>query len=83
MVSEVMLTICLLRTCLIAFSIQLTEPALGVSIKSVHLVAGRLGFSSQSGHTEDFKNNIRSFQALGTSGSEKGFVYVLFVMCVP
>ena len=36
---------------------------LGVSVKSVHLVAGRLGFYSQSGHTKDFKNNIRSFRA--------------------
>ena len=38
-------------------------PALGVSVKSVHLVAGRLGFYSQSGHTKDFKNSIRSFRA--------------------
>ena len=40
-----------------------TKPALGVSVKSVHLVAGRLGFYSQSGHTKDFKNSIRSFRA--------------------
>ena len=33
-------------------------PALGVSVKSVHLVAGRLGFYSQSGHTKDFKNTV-------------------------
>ena len=38
-------------------------PALGVSVKSVHLVAGRLGFYSQSGHTKDFKNSIRTFRA--------------------
>ena len=38
-------------------------PALGVSVKSVHLVAGRLGFSFQPGHTKDFKNSIRSFRA--------------------
>ena len=29
----------------------------------VHLVAGRLGFYSQSGHTKDFKNSICSFCA--------------------
>ena len=39
------------------------KPALGVSVKSVDLVAGRLGFYSQSGHTKDFKNSIRSFRA--------------------
>ena len=39
------------------------KSALGVSVKSVHLVVGRLGFSSQSGHTKDFKNSIRSFRA--------------------
>ena len=41
----------------------MTIPALGVSVKSVHLVAGRLGFYSQSGHTKDVKNSIRSFRA--------------------
>ena len=35
----------------------------GVSVKSVHLVAGRLGFYSQSGHTKDFKNSFCSFCA--------------------
>ena len=35
-------------------------PALGVSSKSVRLVAERLGFYFRSGHTEDFKNSIRS-----------------------
>ena len=39
------------------------KPALGVSVKSVHLVAGRLGFYSQSGHAKDFKNSIRSFRS--------------------
>ena len=39
------------------------KTALGVSVKSVHLVAGRLGFYSQSGHAKDFKNSIRSFRA--------------------
>ena len=38
-------------------------PTLGVSVKSVYLAAGRLGFYSQSGHTKDFKNSIRSFRA--------------------
>ena len=34
-----------------------------VLVKSVRLVAGRLGFYSRSGHTKDFKNSIRSFRA--------------------
>ena len=46
------------------------EPALGVSIKSVHSVAGRLGFYSQSGHTKDFKNSIRSFRARRSAQAE-------------
>ena len=37
------------------------KPALGVSVESVRLVAGRLGIYSQSGQTKDFKNSIRSF----------------------
>ena len=45
-------------------------PALGVSVKSVHLVAGRLGFYSQSGHTKDFKNSIRSFRARRSAQAE-------------
>ena len=36
---------------------------LGVSVKSVRLVAGRLGFYSRSGHTKDLRNSIRSFCA--------------------
>ena len=43
---------------------------LGVSVKSVHLVAGRLGFYSQSGHTKDFKNSIRSFRARRSAQAE-------------
>ena len=39
------------------------KPAFDVSVKSVRLVAGRLGFYSRSGHTNDFKNSIRSFRA--------------------
>ena len=39
------------------------EPALDISVKSVHLVAGRLGLYYQSGHTKDFKNSSRSFHA--------------------
>ena len=35
----------------------------GVSVRSVHLVAGRLGFYSQLGHIKDSKNSIRSFRA--------------------
>ena len=46
------------------------RPALGVSVKSVHLVAGRLGFYSQSGHTKDFKNSIRSFRARRSAQAE-------------
>ena len=45
-------------------------PAPGVSVKSVHLVAGRLGFYSQSGHTKDFKNSIRSFRARRSAQAE-------------
>ena len=37
---------------------------------SVHLVAGRLGFYSQSGHTKDFKNSIRSFRARRSAQAE-------------
>ena len=60
------------------------KPALGVSVKSVHLVAGRLGFSSRSGHTKDLKKYSQLLrQAIGTSGSAKGFVYVLFVILCP
>ena len=44
--------------------------ALGVLVKSVHLVAGRLGFYSQSGHTKDFKNSIRSFRARRSAQAE-------------
>ena len=40
------------------FSYVNRVPALGVSVKSVHLVAGRLGFYSQSGHTKDFNNSF-------------------------
>ena len=47
-----------------------TIPALGVSVKSVHLVVGRLGFYSQSGHTKDFKNSIRSFRARRSAQAE-------------
>ena len=44
--------------------------SLGVSVKSVHLVAGRLGFYSQSGHTKDFKSSIRSFRARRSAQAE-------------
>ena len=46
------------------------RPALGVSVKSVHLVTGRLGFYSQSDHTKDFKNSIRSFRARRSAQAE-------------
>ena len=36
------------------------EPALGVSVKSVRLVAERLGFYSRLGHTKDFKGELKS-----------------------
>ena len=43
---------------------------LGVLVKSVRLVAGKLGFYSQSGHTKDFKNSIRSFRARRSAQAE-------------
>ena len=46
------------------------KPELGVSVKSVHLVAGRLGFYFQSGHTKDFKNSIRSFRVKRSAQAE-------------
>ena len=49
---------------------ETTKPALGVSVKSVHLVVGRLRFYSQSGHTKDFKNSIRSFRARRSAQAE-------------
>ena len=36
----------------------------------IHLVAGRLGFYSQSGHTKDFKNSIRNFRAKRSAEAE-------------
>ena len=62
------------------------EPALGVSVKSVRLVAGKLGFYSQSSHTEDFKNSICSFCAWRSTQVKVRRVlciYVLFIMYVP
>ena len=41
-----------------------------VSLKSVRLVAGRLGFYSGSGHSKDFKNSIRSFRAWRSAQAE-------------
>ena len=38
--------------------------------QSVHLVAGRLGFYSQSDHTKDFENSIRSFRARRSAQAE-------------
>ena len=52
-----------------ALSIKHT-PALGVSVKSVRLVAGRLRFCSRSGYTKDFKNSIRSFCARRSAPAE-------------
>ena len=46
------------------------KPALDVSVKSVDLAAGRLRFYSQSGHTKDFKNSIRSFRARRSAQAE-------------
>ena len=54
----------------ISLLLHQSAPALGVSVKSVHLVAGRLGFYSQSGHTKDFKNSIRSFRARRSAQAE-------------
>ena len=52
------------------FPLLVFVPALGVSVKSVYLVAGRLGFYSQSGHTKDFKNSIRTFRAKRSAQAE-------------
>ena len=53
------------------FTVKQTDlPALGISVKSVHLVAGRLGFSSQSGHTKDLKYSIRSHRATRLAQAE-------------
>ena len=43
---------------------------LGASVKSVRLVAGRLGFYSQSGHTKDFKSSILNFSARRSAPAE-------------
>ena len=59
----------------------LLTPALGVSVKSVHLVVGRLGFYSQSGHTKDFKNSIRSFRARRSAQAEKFVGKLLLAAC--
>ena len=56
-------------------------PALGVSVKSVYLVAGRLGFYSQSGHTKDFKNSIRSFRARRSAQAEVRRVLCMRHVC--
>ena len=61
------------------------QPALGVSVRSVRLVAIRLGFYSRSGHTKDFKSRLvfaAYRQALGTNGSAKGLVYVCCSFCM-
>ena len=61
------------RNVAIRFALPLVaqiKPALGVSVKSIHLVAGRLGFYSQSGNTKDFKNSIRSFHARHSAQAE-------------
>ena len=51
-------------------NLAIMAPALGVSVKSVRLVAGRLGFYSRSGHTKDFKNSILSFRARRSAQAE-------------
>ena len=58
------------RKARVVLFILIIRPALGVSVKSVHLVVGRLGFHSQSGHTKDFKNSIRSFRARRSAQAE-------------
>ena len=40
---------------------EVMKPALGVSVKSVRFVAGRLGFYSRSDYTKDFTSSIRRF----------------------
>ena len=44
--------------------------ALGESVKSVCLVAERLGLYSRSGHAKNYKNSIRSFSARRSAQAE-------------
>ena len=60
-----------------AHTLDISTYALGVSVKSVHVVAGRLEFYSQSGHTKDFKNSMRSFRARRLAQAE-----VRRVLCI-
>ena len=50
------------------------------SVKSVRVVARRLGFYSWSGHTKDFKNSIRSFRARRSAQAEVR--RVLYMCCM-
>ena len=56
-------------------------PALGVSVQSVRVVAGRLGFYSRSGHTKDSKNSIRSFRDRRSAQAEVRRVLCMY--CSP
>ena len=47
------------------------------NVGKTHLVAGRLGFYSQSGHSKDFKNSIRSFRAKRSAQAEVRRVFKL------
>ena len=65
------------------FILNIYRPALGVLIKSVRLIAGRLGFYSQSGHTKTLKVVLAaSCQALGTTGSAKCVVRLVCPLSV-
>ena len=58
------------------------SPTLGVLVESVRLVAGRLGFYSESGYTKDYKSGIHSFPpgARHKRKYEGISAYVLFVL---
>ena len=51
--------------------VHFNEPAHGVSVKSVRLGAGRLGFYSRTGHTIDFKIVFATFMP-GARHNRKG-----------
>ena len=48
----------------------MSQPALGVSVKCVRLVAEILRFYSRSGHSKDLKNSFRSFRARRSAQAE-------------
>ena len=55
---------------MMGFFLSSRDTGAGVLVKSVHLVAGRLRFYSQSSHTKDFNNSIRSFRVRRSAQAE-------------